>query len=77
MAAVSTPSGIDLFAWPAVAEARTRVEAARAAREEAVARTRFIPYGEKEARLSALREASHEALKAEAHLAAVLREAGQ
>jgi hypothetical protein len=74
MAAASTLPHIDLLAWPAVAEARARLDQAEAARETAATRYRLAPWGERQNRLKAFQAASQEALKAQIALDQAVRE---
>jgi len=61
----------DLLAWPELAEARARAEAAEDARLKAAGRYRRAPHGEVQNRLRALQEATAEALKAWSEFEAV------
>ncbi|MNU42705.1 hypothetical protein D3C71_314710 [compost metagenome] len=67
--------GADLFAWEAERTAEQAVALAHARQEEARRRAAWPPHGLKKAREDALRQATAEALKAEAALSALRTEA--
>lgn len=69
-------AGADLFGWEAMKAAEAAVATAHARQEEARRKAAWAPHGLKRERETALRSATAEALKAEAELLALQREAG-
>lgn len=67
--------GADLFAWEAERAAEQAVALAHARQADARRRAAWAPHGLKKAREDALRQATAEALKAEAALAFLQSEA--
>ncbi|WP_333896258.1 hypothetical protein [Brevundimonas aurantiaca] len=68
-------AGVDLFGWQAMRAAEAAVAEAHLRRAQAVRKARFAPHGERRDRERRLAEATTAALKAEAELVALKREA--
>lgn len=66
----------DLFGWQAMRAAEAAVAEAHLRRAQAARKARFAPHGQRRDRERQLAEATMEALKAEAELIALQREAG-
>lgn len=69
-------AGADLFGWETMKAAQAAVVDAHSRRDQAARKARFAPHGQRRDRERALAEATMDALKAEAELIALQREAG-
>ena len=68
-------AGADLFGWQAMEAAKAAVAQAHARRDQAARKVRCAPHGERRDRERLLQAATIEALRAEAHLKRLQREA--